>query len=610
MSGYSVLQADVPTASIISLSTLPTFNASRLQDMAIDPDLLDNAVVGNVLEWDGDLWVAATGGGGTNVDSLAVGYPGVVPPSGDLYVRGDVLFGTSTPIANVGFGVVRTDPISMEILGTKTTVEGPGNARTLYDLTVVQPAASCNFLCGFDASTSFFLGPGIAANIAASITSEPRTQAGGTLNLLIGFYAKAPLGDGTNVGLAYGAFFARPGESFGFTARNALYAENAVVGVYTVNAPDGGLVVSGSTLIGTADQPAAGDVKFLVNGTQPITMEVIGVKTEVDASLNSRSIYDLTYVTPAASCNFMTGIDASTSFLLGAGINANIAAGITSEPRTQAGGTLNLLIGMYAKAPLGDGTNVALAYGGFFVRPGPTFGSTARNGMYAETAVIGAYTVQAPDNGLLVAGDTVLQTVAGSTVLGSDAIGTVVAVPNGIESNVLVSNGPGVLPSFQALPASGNGPIVYGTLRARNVAYDTTGTGVVIILASTSTPGPLNNVVQFSYGLNTTLRVSAAGTYIASLYVKFSPTSVGEQTVTASMFTGDPADPTLINNGSMSITGIDVSSPDDSCLFNFSAIVSLSATAPESDIMWRLSCPGITIGTITYSSLSLTKVIT
>lgn len=245
MSGFSVFQ-DVQEAPVLSLSSLPSFNTSRLQNMVIDPDLERNSGFRAVLQWDGEMW---TGGSGseaiTNVDLLTIGYPGVLAPQGSLIVAGQSIFGLASNFGSNSAIYINTASYDWAIhtQGLKRQQDEFGRSYTYFDNSSMSPNINCNFTTAYNVETQFFVPDTVTVINSSCFRSAPVVQSTGTINNLSGFYADVPTGVSLNINNAYGGYFNLP--NTGTVSRNALYADNICIGITSVSAPTDGLRVKG-----------------------------------------------------------------------------------------------------------------------------------------------------------------------------------------------------------------------------------------------------------------------------------------------------------------------------------------------------------------------------
>jgi hypothetical protein len=81
MSGLSfgILKEEIVPSQLTDSAAISMFNANRLRNMLIDPDLQSTTSITNVLVWSGTQWEAGTGGGGV---AGPTGYTGYTGPTG------------------------------------------------------------------------------------------------------------------------------------------------------------------------------------------------------------------------------------------------------------------------------------------------------------------------------------------------------------------------------------------------------------------------------------------------------------------------------------------------------------------------------------------------
>jgi hypothetical protein len=469
-------------------------------------------------------------------DNASVGFTAVSPPSSGMIVNGNLGVGTSSPASSAKVAItpaISSGSVTTGLLVNPTYTVASG---TLYGQ---QITSAFNPPTGdtYTASYGLYVAP----------TSTPVGT--GTTTTSYGLYVAGTVVSANTVSTSYGAYIAAPSGAGTITTNIALYADNLSVGYASNATPTNGLIISGSTLIGTTTDD--GSHKLQVSGT------ILG--TAITLTTGATNGYVLT---SDASGNGTWQVNTGSVSSVSGTTNQIVASPSTGAVVVGFPATAGISIGSYqANSPPTGG----------ILMPGPlVIGTTAltNNGYVVVKPTLSSGTIS---NGLIV---NPTYTVSGSN-----------------------SGGTGIFTGTYTPPAGSTYPTITGfqsqtTVSSTSSGAVTTVNGLVVnpIINMSSTGG-----VTTLYGIYTQTTVTA-GT-VSTYYGLY----VDTPSVTGSITTGYTA---ILGPTNAAKVGIGTNTPAN--LLDVNGGVAIGSYAGSSGVSNGLVVSGqVGVGTATPDSSSV-----
>lgn len=217
--------------------------------------------------------------------------------------------------------------------------------------------------------------------------------------------------------------------------------------------PPGGLIVPGQVGIATNSPDGRTLLDVFSSTTFPYAITVSGKQEQPDGTGIISSITTQNILVPNKTNDSCFAFSSFSSFGAQLGDTVILAAGFYGDFNSDFNlGTINASAVFYADAGSSFVATVTNSYGGYF-KDQNNISATVHMGLYTDTAAIGSDSVQPPAAGLYVAGNIQNATLVATSLVGTDAFSNLASVDDGVVNQVLTSNGPGVIPSFQNLPS-------------------------------------------------------------------------------------------------------------------------------------------------------------
>lgn len=340
-------------------------------------------------------------------DNQSIGYTAITPPSNGLIVKGQSVFGSSSPYTSsfLSVNVPSTYAIGINL---------SGSLIGLYEGTIASPTAIASILTGLNISSSF-------SALGTATATYYTIQANPTINLnsnnvpggSYGFYYNptvattssnyilpnsygiyidtGTLTGGGSVTNAYGGYFSNP--AFG-TNKTALYSDNLSVGYTNITPPTNSVVIKNQLAIGTYS-PNTGSVLHLKNN----------INNQYAYGLLGQNIFN---PTGFGSEQYQIALLPEFGATSGQTI-ARAASILVYNYFTSNVGTISNIYGVFVDSGNTASGTITNAYGGYFSNP--TVG-TYKTALYADNLSIGysGSNLSVPTNGLIVSGKVGIST--------------------------------------------------------------------------------------------------------------------------------------------------------------------------------------------------------